>query len=253
MVVLLLFIGGGLVVAAVAKVRFAAARMQCRNNLRQLGLVVADYHTSYGCFPQAALPNPALAPEARLSWLVSVQPFVEASPLYHQMDKAKGWDAGENRFAALAPSKLLACPGRREGPSLEDVPMPSSYVGCAGLGADAARLPSGDRKAGFFGFERKLARADIAGRAGTLLMVLETSRPEGSWTAAGAPTVRGLDADHSPYLGSGAQFGGLHPGGTNLLLADASVRFVSRHLRPDVLEALAVLHDGEHLTPIPDD
>ena len=86
---------------------------------------------------------------------------------------------------------------------------------------------------------------DIEGRASNLLAVAETGRAQGAWTAAGPPTVRGLEADRSPYLGPGGQFGGLHRHGTNVLMADGSVRFLGDDTAADVLESMAVLGGGE--------
>jgi hypothetical protein len=251
-VVLLVVTGGGLLVASVAKVREAAARIACRNNLRQLGIAVDNYASTNNCFPEGAMPNPALRAEERLSWLVSIWPYVEAGNIYAKMDKQKGWEADENRFAALLALRLLHCPGYVEGTPASTL-FPTTYVGCAGVGAAAATLPSGDARAGFFGYDRKLTLADVRGRTSTLLMVLETARVEGSWTAAGPATVRGLEPERPPYVGSGAQLGGIHRGGAYTLLADVSVRFVPWRIQPEVLEALAVVEDGEHLTPLPEE
>jgi prepilin-type processing-associated H-X9-DG protein len=252
LVLLMLGTGGGLVVVGVVKVRAAAARMSCRNNMRQLGLAVHNYETTYNCLPAAAIPNPDLEPERRLSWLVGLSPFIEASDLYAKMDKNKDWEAEENRFAGLWPFKTFACPAYAD-PAPVNTLAGTNYVGCAGVGVDAITLPLEDPRAGCFGYERKVSAKELKGRTSTLLMVLETGRVQGAWTAAGAATVRGLNPEQPPYLGVGAQFGGLHPGSTNLLFADGAAHWASDRMRPDLLEAMAVALGGEDLTPLPDD
>jgi prepilin-type processing-associated H-X9-DG protein len=246
-VVLIAVVLLGLFLPAISKVRDAAERMHCRNNLRQLGLSVHDYADTYRNFPRAAIPNPNLLPEERLSWVVDIVPFVESNNIYSKMAKKKGWQAEENRFAALLSLSYLHCKSYPEGPPVSTL-APTHYVGIAGIGPDAASLARTDPRAGFFGYERRLTLQDIRGRTSTLLVAAETSRAEGSWIAAGPATVRGLDPDGLPYLGG--QFGGLHRKGTNALFADGSVRFIPPDVSPQVIEALAVLRGSEDLAPV---
>ncbi len=73
----------GLLLPAVQKVREAASRMQCANNLKQLALAVHNFHSARGKFPANSLysydptgPN--------WSWLAHVLPQVEQDNLYNQ-------------------------------------------------------------------------------------------------------------------------------------------------------------------------
>jgi hypothetical protein len=233
-IVLLVAIVGALILVCVMKVREAANRSACMNNLRQLGLAMANYEGTFkGCYPLAAMPNTNLPPEKRLSWLVVLMPFIEADPTYYRMEKEKCWDAEENRFAALSAFKVFQCPGYPSGSPVSTL-WPTHYLGIAGVGEDAASLPAGDARAGFFGYERTLCKQELPRGESQTAMIAETSAAQGAWTAAGAPTVRGFDPIR-------ARFGGNHPHGCQVVFADASLRFIEATVGDDEWAAIAVL------------
>jgi prepilin-type N-terminal cleavage/methylation domain-containing protein/prepilin-type processing-associated H-X9-DG protein len=84
----------GLLLPAVQKVREAAARMKCSNNMKQIGLALHNYHDAIGSFPQGvqnpnersylAPPNQGYHPY--WSWMALMMPFYEQDNLYRLAD-----------------------------------------------------------------------------------------------------------------------------------------------------------------------
>jgi prepilin-type processing-associated H-X9-DG protein len=242
--VLAVWLAGGLLIAAVVRVRESAARSSCANNLKQLGIALHAYHEANAhAFPTAVVPNPNLAPERRLSWFIGIAPYIEATNLYVRMDRKKGWDAEENRYLALTALRTYQCPNQVDRPPMSTL-VPTNYVGLAGLGTDAIAAPLGDPRAGFFGYGRKLSLGDIRQRASGLLVAVETARVSGAWTAAGPATVRGLEGE-APYLGDDRPFGGMHGRGANAVFADGSIRVLEDSLDPRVFRAMATIQGAE--------
>src|SRR5262245_30945536 len=72
----------GLLLPAVQKVREAAARIQCSNNLKQLALALHAHHDAHNCFPPGHRPpaHPDRMPNS--GWTLSILPYVEQAALY---------------------------------------------------------------------------------------------------------------------------------------------------------------------------
>ncbi len=275
---LIVIVGGGLLAAGIVRLRQTADRSECQGNLKILATALHDYHDTNLTFPSAlwapGMPdsgepssqNPPLPPEKRLSWFLSVLPFLEQQGGTLLLDARLPWDSPENcpprirravrdergrengeepeyREGDIGAIKVWLCPAN---PSREPPGMPAftHYVGIAGLGEDAARLQAYDPQAGLFGYNRRTSLKDIQRGTGHTIMVIETAWQNGPWTAGGFPTTRGLVPGGQPYLGPGGQFGGSHPGGGWALFADGSVRFLTDAISPEVLEDLATVRGG---------
>ena len=97
----------GLLLPAVQKVREAAARMQCSNNLKQIALGLQNYHDVTGQFPATMYGGYANTPPAggykstsmNWSWLAKILPYIEQDNLY----KAANIAAGENGYPLPTP------------------------------------------------------------------------------------------------------------------------------------------------------
>src|SRR6187551_328781 len=72
----------GLLLPAVQKVREAAARIQCSNNLKQIGLAAHNYHDQNQYLPPAWLGSNTLDPDGWATWAVLLLPHVEQSSVY---------------------------------------------------------------------------------------------------------------------------------------------------------------------------
>jgi prepilin-type N-terminal cleavage/methylation domain-containing protein/prepilin-type processing-associated H-X9-DG protein len=103
----------GLLLPAVQKVREAAARATCSNNLKQLGLAIHLYHDSYQKFPISRNNN---APTANnYTWVYLLLPYIEQQALFSQWDSTKTYSAqvAAGTFNVKNTSlKLLICPSR---------------------------------------------------------------------------------------------------------------------------------------------
>ena len=90
----------GLLLPAVQKVREAAARMKCSNNLKQLGLALHNYESANGFFPAAgrnyAWASPANSPGYNLNGLVLLLPYMEQTALFSQYDDKSASHSQQN-------------------------------------------------------------------------------------------------------------------------------------------------------------
>jgi prepilin-type N-terminal cleavage/methylation domain-containing protein len=125
----------GLLLPAVQKVREAAARAQCQNNLKQLALACHQYHDVYKALPPGGRFNPPGDTRYnQVGWHVYILPFMEQKDLFCQILPNRGvpyQNAVPDAIAAgIVPPKLpyLRCPS---DPDDLDAPL-TNYTGSQG-------------------------------------------------------------------------------------------------------------------------
>jgi prepilin-type N-terminal cleavage/methylation domain-containing protein len=89
-----------LLLPAVQQAREAARRTQCKNNLKQLGIALHNYHDVHGTFPiQYRINDTSLgSPLTQTSWILNFLPMIEQSNIYDQWDHNYSWNGGPNGF-----------------------------------------------------------------------------------------------------------------------------------------------------------
>jgi prepilin-type N-terminal cleavage/methylation domain-containing protein/prepilin-type processing-associated H-X9-DG protein len=96
----------GLLLPAVQKVRSAAARIQCQNNLKQLGLALHNYHSSYETLPPGSNPQ-------GFTVVCLLLPFIEQDNIYRQINFTAPANSAANAGPTGMTIKLLLCPADR--------------------------------------------------------------------------------------------------------------------------------------------
>ena len=107
----------GLLLPAVQKVREAAARMQCQNNLKQIGLACHNHESALGYFPTAGAQSAANGMQGvgfeTIGWCYQILPYIEQDNLHKiGQESGVGWNATLGKAITEAPVKTYLCPSR---------------------------------------------------------------------------------------------------------------------------------------------
>jgi prepilin-type N-terminal cleavage/methylation domain-containing protein/prepilin-type processing-associated H-X9-DG protein len=268
----------GLLLPAVQKVREAAARMQCQNNLKQIGLALHSYHDA-----QRKLPPGATGPSGggvaaqitgmtgNLSFLFYILPYVEQLNVYNQGSPTVNFDTGVNLNINPVLVPVYQCPSATVVDSATAPNGKTSHyfanMGPKGTNPQTGAAynyanTGGHGGAGLHGplcvntQHRMTAFSD--GTSNTI-MVGEISyntancyRPwtRGWDTSAAFGAMNVLNAINStPYNGSNnfndVSFGSQHTGGCNILFGDGSIRYLSDSIDMNTYRSLASRDGGE--------
>jgi prepilin-type N-terminal cleavage/methylation domain-containing protein/prepilin-type processing-associated H-X9-DG protein len=107
----------GLLLPAVQKVREAAARMKCQNNLKQLGLAFHNHESGLGTFPSGSISRSIIGPPVRTVvsyWGVQILPYIEQENVRNLYNFDYNFNASQNATAVQVPMAIMICPSTPE-------------------------------------------------------------------------------------------------------------------------------------------
>lgn len=271
----------GLLLPAVQKIREAASRTSCQNNLRQMAIAVSQYHQHFNSIPFSRM-------DKGTTWMNLILPYLEQDTL------ARRWQSYPSYFDApseirTAAAKVFYCSSRRgydkesslskEGDTRDNNPEGEHFPGAVSDYVVCAGDPSGkhDFYEGYQGTSRKdaangaflvkgadLSFADITDGLSHTIFIGEkfasfqnfgkgddTSIYNGSTlncfrqAGPGKPIfVPSPTGNAEPFSG----FGSFHSGVCQFSFGDGSVRMVRNKIDEANLGRLANRHDGQIIT-----
>jgi prepilin-type N-terminal cleavage/methylation domain-containing protein/prepilin-type processing-associated H-X9-DG protein len=278
----------GLLLPAVQKVREAANRLRCQNNIKQLGLALHNYADVHGAFPAAGVKF------NELSWHVYILPFIEQDSLYKRINLTTAGafsidgrrEFGHQKIITyLCPSTyaertLTNPPNSVNTPEFEPPtangapPYTTHYYGVLGpkgtnpvTGTTYLWVNTGDHggfaQQGVFQREKRTRITEVIDGTSNTLALGELSWTneisgtryrswirgcENSIACASAKNV--VNAINTPGIGTfdDIAFGSMHPGGGNFGMADGSVHFLTPDMNLGVYRSLASRNGGEVAT-----
>ncbi len=195
----------------------AARRTQCKNNLKQIGLALHNYHEEYGTFPPAYTVDAQGSPLH--SWRTLILPYLDQLPLYKSIDLSRPWNDPVNAKASKTSLPIYRCPSTHSPANQTSFLVIIAPNGC--FPGPASRSLS-----------------SITDDASETLMVLEVNDRSVPWMSP-------VDADQDTVLEFGPDNRHGHLGGFHALLCDGSVRFLSDNLRAATRQALISIADGD--------
>jgi prepilin-type N-terminal cleavage/methylation domain-containing protein/prepilin-type processing-associated H-X9-DG protein len=270
----------GMIVAillpAVQAAREAARRMQCKNNLRQMGIALHLYHDLYKNFPSGFIwPNGTL-------WSGQLLPQLEQVPLHASLDFSLPWTTPPNATACATHLSIFRCPSSIAPKHLSaqgvDDRVPCNYLACTSgsVARESGPPPLVGRSSsdGIFFFNSSTRFADITDGTSQTVAIGEAvfifkrsgldhygvSQFIDHWYI-GTPEGGGNEVSES--MGSTAvpinafkdtslfvderelSYSSRHVGGAQVVFADGHVKFVAETIDRTAWSAIGTRHGGE--------
>ncbi len=231
----------GLLLPAVQAVRETARRMQCQNNLHQIGIGLHNYHAAFRTFPPGGLEvRPQWRRGKQLAWSAFVLPYIGENPTYEKIRFDYAFDHPMNADAASAVIETYLCPSTNRISTRNRGRGATDYGGIYGERIVSRNYPP----RGVMIHERSIRFRDITdGTTRTLMVSEDADFPDGQWINAWNLFDQAFSINRAPRFENDIR--SKHPQGANGLFADGSAKFLNENIDLEVLAALCTRNGAE--------
>jgi len=226
-------------------IRGVAEKLSCQNNFKRLLIAMNEFacqasnESSKQRFP-IGCSGLGDQPEDRLSWMVTLLPYLDQGNMYNRVQLDKGYVG--NKALLDVPLKTFLCASF----TTENKPSPlSNYYAMAGIGLDAPLRPEGAAGNGVMGFDRSCTFEMIKDGLSNTILLMESHSNLGPWAQGGCSNLRGFDPVDLPLAGDKRPFFE-HVGKSIVVgMCDGTVHSLRSDCNPEVLSALITIAGGE--------
>jgi len=232
-----------LLLPAVQSVREASRRMQCQNNLHQIGIALHNYHAAFRKFPPGGIEvRPQTRRGKQLAWSAFVLPYLEESATYGRVDFSYAFDHPKNSEAAASLIETYLCPSTPRSTKLNRGRGPTDYGGIYG----ERIISRNDPPRGVMIHDQAIRFRDIIdGTMRTMMISEDAGFPDGQWINARNLFDQAFSINRAPKFENDIR--SMHPAGAIGLFADGSVSFLDENMNLELLAALCTRNGREFL------
>lgn len=230
--VVLALVVGALLLPTMGHPPEASHLSSCKNNLKQLGLALHNYHDKFQSFPPAIVRDENARPH--ISWRTILLPYAEASVLYEKYKLNEPWDSPHNKALMQSSIEVFRCPSNKT-----DFGKPTTnYV--AVIGPNTAWRSDGT----------VVSVKDFTDGVSNTILLVETKEAgihlfeprdlslDQMILSINSPVGQGISSDHRIKT----QSLGIH-----VLMADGTVWRLPDKTPPEVIHALLTINGGEKI------
>lgn len=271
-----------LLLPAILYVMESSRRLQCTNNLKQMGLAIKLYYSGYGLFPTSWING-----DAKSTWAKSLLPYLDQQALWEKFDRSLALNAGTNAEVSATPVPTFLCPTSPSPPVYlydqgDDAGLYATidYKGCQSVNASDPLLTGWGQKNWIPGIISRwpVREADVVDGLSKTFLIVESvggltiygpdKQPysripqiwyasDGSWIGRAMSgmspgnfaitfkrTICGVNCTNMYDYGPYS----FHPGGANCLLADGRAIFVDENVDPVIVSAMYSYADRQPIT-----